>query len=183
MERAQLTEQQIVDELRAAVAKVKALRKQLYEKRFLNLIFATINCKIQHIKFTDSSFEISYIHETATYTAANYLSKNNGGDPDEEDEASEIFPVHEQKTVVSFGYGDNRYYISGNRFNLYRSDTKIRIKSRQYADEFDLTRHTEYCAELSSNVDVPEYLAIKFFMAVSSADWSNEDIRKYFNIV
>jgi len=174
------TELVVAEELRAAINLVKVLRDELYRCKLQNLVHGMENCHIDRIKFSGDSFEIKYTHTTTRYTLANYLSKNNGGDSSE-DEDETFPPPYQQRTEVSFG--NNPYSISGGRFQLYRSNKNIRMKSRRYVDNFDLARHAEYFSELSSNVDVPEYLAIKFFISVSLAQWSDSDIHAYFNMV
>ena len=175
------------DYIKECVLQVKSLEIRLsnkYEELIeykLNTLLS-IDCKPNNINglkfyYDDDIFYITYNHHTEQYDENNYIYNY--------DSEIETEP-HTRHTTVTFGK-KNKYFIktgnTTNRFKIYRNSNKeLRIINTDYCIELDPDDQIELLQRYASNRDIPEWLAIKFFLYMADIDLQDTDIIKLFKI-
>jgi hypothetical protein len=137
-------------------------------------------------------WSISYTHETKYYTSLNYLYNESDNEVEIENVVENVVDkeintqYREKVTNITFGnIGNRKYYINGGiKLEVFKSSSgEIRITNPEYDYEIDIEEHRELIKGYSLNKDIPEALAINVFIYMTSNNWNNEDIIKYFSIV
>lgn len=132
-----------------------------------------------HTSISDSTWQISYVHKTDKYTPVAYMHHDDSAD----DSANEINP-YSKTTKITFGK-TNKYFIKGGiDLMVYRnSNSEIRIINKDYEYEIDLDEQRTLMLEYSSNVHIPEWLAIKTLLYISDNKWNVENVVIHFCVI
>lgn len=182
----QLNESKLRDEIKTALKQIQDLETltELKQQQLLLLGLSKIlNVKPDHIQKTisdlaveineeDTTWNITYEHNTDTYHHNNYVIHS---DSETEDE-----PSTRQSSII---FGKNKkYYIKGGtgNFNIYRnSDGILRIINQDYGSDLDISEQNDLMNKYSDNTDVIEWFGLKIFLFIAERNWSDADFIKY----
>jgi hypothetical protein len=161
-----------------------AARDELFVRRLYKMLGKSEHSKlaISSIKFemTDGdNWCISYVHETAEYSANNYKLV------DEEESSNSSKPL---TSNMSFGIENGQYFLSGNTihnsFKIYRNSSGLlRVINEDYSVELDIDEQIELITRYSKCIDIPEYPALRILLFMIENEWDDEDIYVYFTAV
>ncbi len=143
----------------------------------LGIVKTYENVKLQEIVVADEDFIVKYTHDTEFYNSDNYKI------PyyelrDIPFESTKKDKSHSKK--IKFGKIGDRYFISGDRFHIYLIGNVMRIRAESYKHEFSTDEHIKYLTLLSGNCYVPEYIALRFFLALAPHRIMPDTIKRIF---
>jgi len=129
------------------------------------------------MKVCDNSWKCKYIHETKNFISNNYCIN-----VESEDEG--LVPCF-KRTRICFGCTNGKYFIqnlSNDVINVYTYKLLPHLYSLEYENvcEFDIDEMMEI---YSKNVDIPEWLLIRFLLQVNRHEYYPNKLKKYFKIV
>ena len=156
-----------------------------------------------HFSPNRNGWKCHYIHETSSYSLNNYCIDSDSEDiVDLEDTTSEdvievkdvdVIDVIEvkddmpkpyyKKTKISFGYKNGKYYLDckNGDIKVFTSNNLPKLYSLSYeyaanVDQYDVMN------QYTRDKNIPEWLAIRFFLQVYRHKYYVEKINKYFTI-
>ena len=129
-------------------------------------------------------WKISYNYMTKAYDSDAY----NNLDTDQE--RRDPVTLTDFQTTVSFGMtANNRMYLTNcksddSRFKIYyKSLTELRIINREYLMELDKNEQHELMETYAKNANIPEWLAISFYLIMSKNKWRASDIMTFLSVL
>lgn len=131
---------------------------------------------------TSNKWQISY-DITLIYSNDNYkdTSIEHNGSTD-----ASVIPhanTKEIKFTISFGISD-KYFINGNTdvFKIYRnSKNKLHTINENYRNDLNIDEQLELINAYIERKNIPEYIALKFFMFIKDNEWDDKGIQIYFS--
>jgi len=125
---------------------------------------------------SEDSWKCRYVHETNNYISNNYCVN-------EESENEDLTPCF-KKTKICFGYRKGKYFIQNSRdvVNVYTYKKLPRLCSREYENICEINID-EVMEVYSKNIDIPEWLMIRFFLQVCRHGYYPSKLKKYFGII
>jgi hypothetical protein len=175
------------DQLRSAIIQLKReLEKkttQLFALRFKNIVKTDAYVDIEFAMFSPVDWSISYSIDV-NYNIANYLP-----DCDDTTGATGAAETADTRQRVSFGFYKGKHFIKlqndeHQRFGLYRNSKKeLRLINKDYDTDLDLDEQSELINRYSRNTNIPEYIAVRFFLFVIVNRWTDEGIFYHFTRV
>lgn len=179
------------DEILLLEDTLKQKRRELFQSRLLKLIGLTdqeladsgiSKIEISHEQHDTSEWKITYVHTTNEYDENNYAYSDDNSDT----ETKEI-ATSSKTTNMRFGHSISNYFMQGsnrNRFNIYtKNETTIRIINKDYTMDLDISDQTKLMYKYSKNKHIPEWLAIRTFLAMNDNGWNNKDMFVYMSVV
>jgi hypothetical protein len=169
-----------MEKIEELTKEIKELEIRLEEakKTLINLRLREIHCLINvsniNIYCDDSSWEISYIHDTNNFSYQYY------------DIDSDIPNKIINKTSnIKFGKNEKKYFIKGiKKFNIYRNSNKeLRIIANDYEFELDLEENQLLIENYIKNFDIPESFALTIFLHMMYNSWDDESIINYISCI
>jgi long-subunit fatty acid transport protein len=142
--------------------------------------FSRDTANISNIKFfyspvDNQNWTFSYDFKTSNYKETDYLI--------DKDAKNIILEPIEFACKVIFGYKDG-YFISGgtcHRFSIYKNSSGLmRIINKEY--QIEVIKHADLINSYTTNINIPEYLALQIMLQLFSFRWTNEKIISYFKL-
>ena len=128
-------------------------------------------------QYYDNSWKCKYIHIINNYTNNNYCIN-------EESEDEELIPCFKQ-TKICFGYTNNKYFIydnSSDNVNVYTHNKLPYIYNPEYENICEIDSD-DIMEIYSKNINIPEWLMIRFFIQINRHKYYPIKLKKYFDIV
>jgi hypothetical protein len=158
--------------------KIMLLRKELVDSvnhLILRRVTKLIQCKPENIfdfrvSVKDLDWWMEYEHVTANFDSRNYLP------PDFFESKSE---VGFRSTHVRLGFEDGCFSLDGYKedtIDIYRRGQKIIGTNSAYLCDLDRNSQADLIQTYAENVDVPEWLALKFVLAISKKNLDDDEI-------
>lgn len=162
---------------------------------------SNIKLDITLSKNTPQEWSISYTHTTNDFNEIkydiDYENLENSKNDESLDNLENIYTENAEKNcnfnigvntenkqkTTSVVFGKNKKYFirisdeNVSRFKIYKNSmNKLRIINTDYDIELDLSEQDELMNRYSSNIDIPEWFAIKVFMFMKENEWDDENI-------
>ncbi len=165
-------------------------KKLLYLQRLYKILgynndnVPNINSIIINTDEINDTWYISYIHKTNEYNTLDYLYEKN------EDNIYEKTSKTSKTSKIIFGSnithsGTKKYFIKGGvLLDLYKTSVnELRIINLEYQFDIDYDEQKDLITGYSENINIPEYVAIKFMMYMSDNEWDDTAIINHFTMI
>lgn len=193
-----MSEPKIIDIIHDIINDIKRKEKELDKhllKYYKNVLMDFVNISqnnhflstIRHIKFnfpkktSHTDWKITYIHETEHYNTANYCY-----DIASESELRRKNTDNTRRFKVIFGYKGGKYFIN-------MKNTEISLYTNKYPFLYNLNYEYEIgvygedvdhlIKRYSRNPNIPEWLAIKFFLLIRKREITPDKIWDIMKII
>jgi hypothetical protein len=169
-----------MEKIEELTKEIKELEIRLEEakKTLINLRLREIHCLINvsniNISCDESSWEISYIHNTNNFSYEYYDIDNDIPNK-----------ITSKSSNIKFGKNEKKYFIKGvKKFNIYRNSNKeLRIIANDYEFELDLEENQLLIENYIKNFDIPESFALTIFLHMMYNNWDDESITNYISCI
>ena len=173
----------ILEFFKIKIKKFISLNLSEKENTYWNTIksFYFSQCGFSNIENNNNAWKCIYIHETDNYIINNYCIN-------EESEDEDLLPCF-KRTKICFGYNNGKYFIQNDSFrelndiiNVYTRKKLPYLYNLEYENICEID--TDDIMEIySNNIDIPEWLLIKFLLQINHHKYYPSKIKRYFSIV
>lgn len=171
---------------------LKRRKYKLFNKRLLKIVDQTEKDLVLNgiigfpiISIDNDEFTITYTHRTKNYSEDNYnyiSDDDSDGDDEENKNLNDKNLTYNEyvENTITFGK-EKKFFIKLNnndsRYSIYNNSSgELRIINKDYSVELDISQQKTLIEKYSHNKDIPEFLAIRFFLFMCLNEWNHKDI-------